>query len=243
MVLVCTKHLEPMKKAVLHSHKAWEIIYTLSGHVTETFGERKITGDVGTVTVIPPNMVHDCHAEDTFTDMFFQTTYTGFSSPLAVQDRDGSILSLMQLLHRQMLERENNYRAISDALSESICQFIRKYAQSPAENSAVSTLKSILYEHISDADFNLSEAMTSLGYTENYLRSCFRQETGLPPLQYLTKLRIAQAESLLMQADFVSIAHVASECGFSDSLYFSTCFKKHRGESPMQFRMRKLNGE
>ncbi len=240
MVLNCTKRTEPIKEAGFHSHAECEIIYTLSGNITDTIGDRKVSGHAGTVTVIPPNTVHDRRAEDTFTDMFFQMTHAGFTVPLVVQDQDGSILSLMHLLHRQMLEREYNYRAISDALCESICQFIRKYAQVPAENSSVSTLKRILYEHISDTDFNLSDIMGTLGYTENYLRSCFRQETGLPPLQYLTRMRISQAETLLLQEEFVSVAHVAAECGFSDSLYFSTCFKKHTGESPLQYRCRRM---
>ena len=63
----------------------------------------------------------------------------------------------------------------------------------------------------------------------------------MAPLEYLTRLRINQAKTLLVQDNFVSIEDVARNCGFNDSFYFSTCFKKHMGISPLRFRKNKLN--
>ena len=59
----------------------------------------------------------------------------------------------------------------------------------------------------------------------------------MTPLAYLTALRINQAKMLLMDSSFVSIADVAEKCGFHDSFYFSNCFRKSEGISPIRFRM------
>jgi len=236
VVISCEKHTTPMRISQAHTHSCWEIIYTLSGEISCRVGSRAYEGGAGNVAVIPPRTVHSVRARDTFTDMFVQTEYADFTEPVCVTDSDGSILTLMELLHRQMVEKGYNYLPIADGLYAVICQCIRKCARQPAGNTAVSALKNELYRHISDAQFDLAALMKSYGYTENYLRSCFRLETGLPPLQYLTHLRITQAKSMMVQDDFAGVAHVAAECGFADSLYFSTCFKRHTGLSPLQYR-------
>ncbi len=70
----------------------------------------------------------------------------------------------------------------------------------------------------------------------NYFRRTFRKNFGETPLEYLTQLRIANAKQLLTIDSYKSISDVAAQCGFSDSLYFSTCFKKHVGMSPLKYR-------
>ena len=49
-------------------------------------------------------------------------------------------------------------------------------------------------------------------------------------------LRINKARMLLAESAFAGVADVALKCGFGDSFYFSTCFKKAVGCSPMQYR-------
>ena len=94
----------------------------------------------------------------------------------------------------------------------------------------------MIYENLSNIDFELSDAITDIGFDKDYFRRCFKRETGKTPTQYLTDMRIVSAKQLLVDNKLFSIEAVAHSCGFSDSLYFSTCFKKHVGLSPMQFR-------
>lgn len=236
MVITCNRHTEPMRTAGEHRHEVWEIIYTLSGTVTETVGSETFSVRAGDVTVVPPRVTHSRRAEGTFTDMYVQAAQADLPGALTVHDQDGSLLTLMGLLHKQMLEKEYDYLPIADGLYAVICRSIRKFSHLGEGNSQVRRLKNALYEHISDAQFDLAAWIACCGYTENYLRSCFKRETGMPPLRYLTHLRIAQAKSMLLQEDFVSVGHVAAECGFADALYFSTCFKKHAGLSPTAYR-------
>jgi AraC-like DNA-binding protein len=74
-----------------------------------------------------------------------------------------------------------------------------------------------------------------LNVNERYLTRCFGQETGLTPIAYLNRHRVAQARKLL-DRDRLSVTEVALACGFSDSSYFGRVFLKEVGQSPTEYR-------
>lgn len=63
----------------------------------------------------------------------------------------------------------------------------------------------------------------------------FRSCTGLTPMEFVTKLRIEKAKSLLLITG-MSLAIVALSCGFSSQSHFTRTFKAHHGQTPGQFR-------
>ncbi len=66
-----------------------------------------------------------------------------------------------------------------------------------------------------------------------YFGTLFKQETGQTFRQYLTTIRINQAENMLSSGIY-NVSEAASECGFSDIFYFSKVFKEHRGIAPSE---------
>ena len=62
-----------------------------------------------------------------------------------------------------------------------------------------------------------------------------KQAYGKTLGEYILELRISRAEALLKEEN-TSIEKVAEAVGFSDSAYFSRCFKKSRGISPMKYK-------
>jgi AraC-like DNA-binding protein len=71
--------------------------------------------------------------------------------------------------------------------------------------------------------------------SDGHLARCFRQETGLTPMSYLTRYRITQAQTLLSNTR-QSVTSIALTCGFSDVNYFSRVFHQETGMSPLAFR-------
>lgn len=63
------------------------------------------------------------------------------------------------------------------------------------------------------------------------VHSCY----GCTVSSYITARRIERSLSLLREGD-LSIAEVAAAVGFSEASYFSRCFKKAKGLSPLQYR-------
>lgn len=71
--------------------------------------------------------------------------------------------------------------------------------------------------------------------SESYLKHLFRTEGNTTVHAAIRRVRLERAEALL-RSTRLSITHIATRCGFSDSNYFSVAFRKHYGLTPTQFR-------
>ena len=70
---------------------------------------------------------------------------------------------------------------------------------------------------------------------------CFREETGVSPMQYLQEARIRKAMTLLLNTG-KSVEEIAAETGFSSGNYFGKVFRHHMGISPSAYRKERQNG-
>ena len=77
------------------------------------------------------------------------------------------------------------------------------------------------------------------GLSNCWFIQCFKEITGSSPLQYILKLRISNAQSLLENTDY-TITEIANMVGYTNSLYFSRLFHKYIGMSPKEYRKVKL---
>lgn len=97
-----------------------------------------------------------------------------------------------------------------------------------------SQIKRYLDEHYSEA-LTLSSISRELNLSEYYLAHIFKNEMGLPPMQYVMKRRMGEAQTLLMDTD-MPIAEISEQIGYKDPWNFSTAFRKCVGLSPSQYR-------
>lgn len=72
---------------------------------------------------------------------------------------------------------------------------------------------------------------------DRYLYNLFKEKRGISPKTYLNTLRIDRSCYLLKNTS-LSVTSVGQSVGYSDSLAFSTFFKKHTGLSPKQYRQK-----
>ena len=93
-----------------------------------------------------------------------------------------------------------------------------------------------------NTDINIEKYSESRGLSNCWFIQCFKEITGFSPLQYILKLRIANAQSLLENTDY-TIAEIANTVGYTNSLYFSRLFHKHIGVSPKEYRKSKFFGD
>lgn len=63
----------------------------------------------------------------------------------------------------------------------------------------------------------------------------FRNILGLPPLQYVTDLRMQKASRLLHESD-IEISNIALLVGYESPSSFSTAFRRWNGQSPAEYR-------
>lgn len=84
---------------------------------------------------------------------------------------------------------------------------------------------------------NLSLRMvcSALAVSKSYLSPIFKSHTGMTFVEYLTAVRMREAEALLSRTD-LKVYEIAERVGFRDAHYFSLTFRKQTGNSPSEFR-------
>lgn len=83
--------------------------------------------------------------------------------------------------------------------------------------------------------FTLEQAAAIAGYSPHYFSRKFSKTFGKSFPDFLMESRILQAKSLLASTS-LSIKLIALETGFSQTSYFSKCFRSLEGMTPVQFR-------
>ena len=223
-----------------HSHSSWELIRQSVGGTHAVANGISFDMSEGDMLLLPPEIPHSCSSETLFGDMFIQFMSCELPPvPLHIHDIDGNIGRLMKMIIKLNTEKEAYYQEIIESLLEAMLRYIKKSVDTKIMFPFVHDFKDRLYKNLGNSDFDIGREIVKCGYHPDYFRRCFKKELGKSPLEYLTALRIAKAEELLIQDDFNGVENVAYQCGFADSFYFSTCFKKHRGISPLSFRKSK----
>ena len=88
-------------------------------------------------------------------------------------------------------------------------------------------------------DPSISEVASECGLSASYFVRAFKQATGLPPHQWLTKQRVERAKELLLDPSQGLFA-ISQLCGFVDQSHFTRVFSRSEGYSPG--RWRRLHG-
>ncbi|MBR6873963.1 MAG: helix-turn-helix transcriptional regulator [Ruminococcus sp.] len=65
----------------------------------------------------------------------------------------------------------------------------------------------------------------------------FREQYGMSCKEYIERMRIFKSEEYLLFTDH-DLTFISQQTGFSDCSHFIRCFRKHRGLTPKQFRLR-----
>lgn len=91
--------------------------------------------------------------------------------------------------------------------------------------------------HYCDLDFDYNELRELSGLSYSYFKKLFIEKYGVPPVKYVTKLKIDRACELL-QTKMFSVSKIAELCGFENVYYFSNVFKKLTGISPKNYKLR-----
>ncbi len=84
-------------------------------------------------------------------------------------------------------------------------------------------------------DPTLESLAKMLHYHPKHFCSLFRKEVGLTYSEYLTKLKVTYAKTLLHITD-LGMEHVCSSCGFGSMVNFRRVFKESTGQTPLKYR-------
>ena len=125
-----------------------------------------------------------------------------------------------------------------------LCSLIDRIASINAErrkggvDAAYSSIMGYLQSHYREEGLTLSLLCDDLGYSLSYVSAILkRHETSFT--KEVSRLRMEEAKKLLSSSDS-SLSEIAEQLGYGDPYYFSHCFKRIVGCSPLEYRR---NGE
>jgi AraC family L-rhamnose operon regulatory protein RhaS len=86
-----------------------------------------------------------------------------------------------------------------------------------------------------DQQWTLEQMANRCGIQRTRLNTVFLKLTGGTPMEYLARLRMERAKTLLRETE-IKIIDIAFECGFGSSQYFANTFKQAVGMTPSAYR-------
>ena len=81
----------------------------------------------------------------------------------------------------------------------------------------------------------IAEMAETVGLSESWFASVFKQTTGNTPLQWQLSRRIELAKKLLLESD-LAVAAIAAQLGFTDQAHLTRTFRQFVGDTPAAWR-------
>ena len=239
-----------------HYHDVFELYFMEKGSCKYFIDTKVYHVREGDLILIPEGVLHKTiynEGERARVLIYCSSHYV----PAEVTDRLPSLLHLyrnpalvprLRELIAQIRREHTNADAFSPAVPTSLmhllfCTLVREADSCESvrsENLYASRAIAHVKMHYAEP-ITLSAVAATLSVSPEHLSRVFKKETGFGFSEYLTTLRLQQAEAMLKDDPTLRISDVAFACGFNDSNYFSQCFRKTYGFAPGKLKQSKSN--
>lgn len=203
----------------------------------------------GQAVVLPPGSPHAYGADqdDPWTLWWFHAAGEqvpvllaagGFSATSAVRDVD-DLFHLVALVEEIVEHLEHDAAGTTPLTSAGPAwHCLAMLAAAPSVRSSrhevVQHAREYLRTH-SAARVSVAELARIANMSASHFAALFKEQVGVPVLQYQTQLRMQQAR-LLLDTTERPVAEIADEVGYRDAFYFSRHFRSVHGVSPLAYR-------
>ena len=242
------------KQINLHYHKENELYLLLKGRVKYFIDNKTYIVNEGDLIIIPPGILHSTDTDDCLynerllisfgKDFFFSNISTSLQelfkeAIIHIPKENRSIIETMfYKIENEYNSKHDNKEIMLKLYITELLLYLHRYRTLNAQNE-FSTDKIIqkIKQYINlnfEREISLNELSVEFGLTKSYLSKRFKSAVGTGINEYINYVRIEHAEKLLT-TEKLSITEVATRCGFNDSSYFATVFKKLKGVTPYKF--------
>jgi AraC-like DNA-binding protein len=111
---------------------------------------------------------------------------------------------------------------------------VAQAAQHLSTPDVMEVLKAYLREHLAE-QIRIKHLASLVALSPFYFVRTFKAHVGVPPHQYLVRVRIERASELLSGTS-LTVTQICHRVGFSSLSHFINTFRRHTGLSPLAFR-------
>ena len=199
----------------------------------------------GEIALYLPGMQHNLRAKDKTWEYRWWT----LDGPLAVNIVNGFGLAadiypagpapveLCDQLTRALLDLSPDGERRASAAAYRLLTCVSNGGQSGVDHPVIAQALRTIHRRAPDPLFGIEALAGTLQIHRSTLSRQFAKAIGLSPVEYLTKVRVQNALTLLKQST-LRMTEVARQCGYNDPNYFSRLIRRHTGQSPLRFRQR-----
>ena len=240
-----------------HIHDFYELYYLEKGNVLYFIGNELFKMKPGEMIFTPTNLYHKTNYDEkadverilfTFPKEFIDEEYKMYITELKkskhIQFSANNLYKIREIIKK--IEFEHNERSIGfekmqKALFMELLVTISRYKLKENKEKYSSAHK-IIREAVQYISTNYNQEITLSALARKYaispphFSSQFKKITGVGMNDYLNITRIVASEKLLETTN-LPITKIAMECGFNDSNYFASVFKKIKGITPKKYSM------
>lgn len=234
-------------------HEALEILRFLSGRATVLIDGEPYLAKAGDLVVINSNCLHNVLATDGSClydcliigcELCQEWGFPIAQTEFAAQFTDRQLHRCVGDISQELSEKRPHYKTVVIAKCiEILAQLSRRHTVA-ADRSAAGKRPTRIREVLRyitqnfDQPLTLRELGERFGYDRYYLAHSFVELTGVPPMEYLQQVRLRAARRLLASSDR-SVAEIAAACGYASASAFGAAFRRHSGQTPMEYRREK----
>ncbi len=146
----------------------------------------------------------------------------------------GDIISLYSDLDHVWVEKSYNYEMRARAIFMLILDKLFNRAASglpmQQEDERLASVKQYILQNYMNK-IELNQLASIAGLNPVYLGAYFKKANGCSIKQYITRIRVNNAESLLSTGGY-TVSEAAMKSGFDDLFYFSKVFRNSKGYAP-----------
>lgn len=133
----------------------------------------------------------------------------------------------------ELLVRQKNLQRLHGLVKLKVIELVDKEEVEALKNPVERIRWMIEREY--NKELKLEDIAGELGYNSAYIGKQFKKVVGSTFNQYLDKVRLQKAKSMLKTSDY-KIYEIADLVGYSSSDYFTLKFRKYEGMSPKEYR-------
>ena len=222
----------------MHTHKKYEIMLYLDGEGYMRTELGNIPFETGTIVIVPPNIKHGSISENGFRNISIEGDFEAYFRFDTVKSFEDNETQEGKMLAEMIYEnRYGNDTYLASLCTAYVCFLMQRFELDSAMQRSVKKITDEISQNAFNTQIDLTLILSKSGYSEDYIRSCFKKITGKTPSEFLTDIRIKNACFLIdIYKNKISLSEISERCGYLDYVYFSKKFKSVMGLSPREYR-------
>ena len=230
---------ETNAKKSRHDRPCWAMILKYEGETQYTCGGKKYISNPSNPILLPKGVNYDWHCTESghFMSIEFDCD-AEYNSPILFSTKNhDKLLKTMKSIEYKMTLKQPFYMLECIELTYSVLNLlIHEKMKAYVPSKKQKKLEGVFEYIINNIDKKMTNDMLSeiAGMPTVTFRKLFTEVYGMPPMSYVSYMRVEKAKQLLL-CDRGSISEIAQTLGYPSIYDFSRSFKRHTGISPKNY--------